>query len=149
MRLAVKLLQILLDSPQYNRSEYKLLLHFYRNLGITPPVFTLLLHSMHWLIISAGTFLWEHRSNLWNPHHVYFTGTSLRNLPLDGFTLSEVLRLHFLSSGAKATPGNVKFHYQQRGGYTPLDDAGLEFRQNEAAILKSLAHNSIYEMTVS
>ena len=74
------------------------------------------------------------------------SGTSLSKLPMDGFTLTEILRLHFLSSGAKGSETNNRWRYQQRGGYTPQDDAGLEFRRNETTILKSLAETNVFDL---
>ena len=73
-------------------------------------------------------------------------GATLKNLHLDGFTITEIVRLHFLSSGARASEKSVKFRYQQRGGYTSYDDAGLEFRKQEASILKSLGEANIFDL---
>lgn len=73
-------------------------------------------------------------------------GTSLSKLPLDKFTLTEVVRLHFLSSGAEGAAANVRFRYQQRGAYSSMDDPGLEFRKHEMAILKMLGGQSIYDL---
>ena len=75
-----------------------------------------------------------------------FAGVTLRKLPLDNFTLTEILRLHILSSGAEANPGNAKFRYQQRGGYMPTDDAGLEFRRQEQDIVRDLGVENIYDL---
>ncbi|XP_070577872.1 bromodomain adjacent to zinc finger domain protein 1A-like isoform X2 [Ptychodera flava] len=76
-------------------------------------------------------------------------GTTMRQLPIDAYTISEVLRLHFLASGAKTSTADAKYRYQQRGGYTPLDDAGLEFRMHEAGILRSLTTGNIYDLTTA
>ena len=73
----------------------------------------------------------------------------MRKLPLDNFTLTEILRLHLLSSGAEANPGNAKFRYQQRGGYMPTDDAGLEFRRQEQDIIMDLGVENIYDICPS
>ncbi|KAJ8308342.1 hypothetical protein KUTeg_013216 [Tegillarca granosa] len=63
-------------------------------------------------------------------------GCILKKLPLDSFTLSEILRLHLMSSGAAANEKNAKYRFQMRGGYTSLDDPGLEFRRQEPALLR-------------
>lgn len=76
-------------------------------------------------------------------------GLLLRKLPLDSFTLSEIVRLHLLSSGAKVSDKNVKYRFQERGGYTSLDDPGLEFRRREAALLKNLSLLSIFDLQPS
>ncbi|WAR18255.1 BAZ1A-like protein [Mya arenaria] len=74
-------------------------------------------------------------------------GTSLRKLPLDNFTLTEILRLHILASGAQGSMANAKFRYQQRGGYMPIDDAGLDFKRREPDIVSKLAIENIYDFT--
>lgn len=76
-------------------------------------------------------------------------GLLLKKLPLDSFTLSEIIRLHLLSSGAKVSDKNVKYRFQERGGYTSLDDPGLEFRKQETALLKNLSTNSIFDLSPS
>ncbi|XP_066281341.1 bromodomain adjacent to zinc finger domain protein 1A-like [Branchiostoma lanceolatum] len=77
---------------------------------------------------------------------VLHQGTSLRELPLEGTSLSEVLRLHLLSSGSRPSSNRAKFWYQQRGGYTPTDDPGIEFRMNEPKILKTLANGNVFDL---
>ncbi|XP_052275463.1 bromodomain adjacent to zinc finger domain protein 1A-like [Dreissena polymorpha] len=74
-------------------------------------------------------------------------GTSLRKLPLDNFTLTEILRLHILASGAAGSQGDAKFRYQQRGGYMPIDDAGLDFKRREPEIVSKLAVENIYDLS--
>ncbi|XP_022332598.2 bromodomain adjacent to zinc finger domain protein 1A-like [Crassostrea virginica] len=76
-------------------------------------------------------------------------GTTLRNLPLDSFTLSEIVRLHILAAGAKVSDKNVKYRYQQRGGYTSLDDPGLQFRKQEPTLMKLLATESLFDLQPS
>lgn len=77
------------------------------------------------------------------------TGTTLRKLPLDNFTLTEILRLHILASGAQGNMANAKFRYQQRGGYMPIDDAGLDFKKREPDIVNKLAVENIYDLPPS
>jgi bromodomain adjacent to zinc finger domain protein 1A len=74
-------------------------------------------------------------------------GTTLRKLPLDNFTLTEILRLHILASGAQGNMANAKFRYQQRGGYMPIDDAGLDFKKREPEIVSKLAIENIYDLS--
>ncbi|XP_060068944.1 bromodomain adjacent to zinc finger domain protein 1A-like [Ylistrum balloti] len=73
-------------------------------------------------------------------------GSLLKKLPLDSFTLSEILRLHLLSSGARGKEKNIKYRYQQRGGYTSQDDPGLDFRRQEQAILKNLSSFCVFDL---
>ena len=65
---------------------------------------------------------------------------------MDSFTVTEILRLHLLSSGAKVTENNAKFRFQQRGGFTSTDDAGLEFLMEEPAIVKALGVSNVYDL---
>ncbi|XP_033735417.1 bromodomain adjacent to zinc finger domain protein 1A-like [Pecten maximus] len=73
-------------------------------------------------------------------------GSLLKKLPLDSFTLSEILRLHLLSSGARGKEKNIKYRYQQRGGYTSQDDPGLDFRRQEQAVLKNLSCVCVFDL---
>jgi hypothetical protein len=80
--------------------------------------------------------------------YVLSTGTSLHKLQLDGATVSEVLRLHLLSSGAKRLPSVLKADVQQRGGFVSQDDPGYEFCHQEKAILETLKRKSVSELTI-
>ncbi|XP_021368810.1 bromodomain adjacent to zinc finger domain protein 1A-like isoform X2 [Mizuhopecten yessoensis] len=73
-------------------------------------------------------------------------GSLLKKLPLDSFTLSEILRLHLLSAGARGKEKNIKYRYQQRGGYTSQDDPGLDFRRQEQAVLKNLSSLCVFDL---
>ncbi|XP_028157574.1 bromodomain adjacent to zinc finger domain protein 1A, partial [Ostrinia furnacalis] len=68
-----------------------------------------------------------------------YLATPLSKLPLDPTTVSEVLRLHLLSSGA--APGNrcATWRYHQRGGYSSVDDPGLRLRVQHPRLLRALA----------
>ncbi|XP_076366521.1 bromodomain adjacent to zinc finger domain protein 1A-like [Tachypleus tridentatus] len=68
-----------------------------------------------------------------------FHGTSLKQISLDAFTVTEVLRLHLLSSGAQS---------KARRNYSPKEDPGLWFHIQEGSILRKLSHFSIFELTV-
>ncbi|XP_074641333.1 bromodomain adjacent to zinc finger domain protein 1A-like [Tubulanus polymorphus] len=75
-----------------------------------------------------------------------YHATPLKKFSLDSFNLTEVLRLHFLSSGAETNPLDAKFCYQERGGYTPYDDAGLQFRRQENQLMKTLATDNVFDL---
>ncbi|XP_076350860.1 bromodomain adjacent to zinc finger domain protein 1A-like isoform X2 [Tachypleus tridentatus] len=64
--------------------------------------------------------------------------TSLKQMPLDAFTVTEVLRLHLLSSGAQG---------KTRRNLTLKEDPGLWFHMEEGNILKKLSCVSIFELT--
>ena len=71
----------------------------------------------------------------------------LKGMMLDQFTLTEILRIHILSSGARAGVKNARFRYQQRGGYTSLDDAGLALRYEDPAVLKALSTDNLFDLS--
>uniref|UniRef100_H3CA71 Bromodomain adjacent to zinc finger domain, 1A n=1 Tax=Tetraodon nigroviridis TaxID=99883 RepID=H3CA71_TETNG len=76
-----------------------------------------------------------------------FQGCSLKQLDLDSCTLSEILRLHILSSGADCYHGNAKLRHQKQGGFTLTDDPCVELRLAEAELLKRLATTAVYDLT--
>lgn len=74
-------------------------------------------------------------------------GCALKQLDLDSCTLSEILRLHILASGADWSHGNAKFFYQKQGGFTVMDDPCVELRLSEPALLKRLSYTPVYDLT--
>ncbi|XP_037550771.1 bromodomain adjacent to zinc finger domain protein 1A [Nematolebias whitei] len=74
-------------------------------------------------------------------------GCALKQLDLDSCTLSEILRLHILASGADCSHGNAKFFYQKQGGFTVMDDPCVELRLSEPALLKRLSCTPVYDLT--
>ncbi|XP_035825711.1 bromodomain adjacent to zinc finger domain protein 1A [Aplysia californica] len=74
-------------------------------------------------------------------------GMPLRDTLLDQFTLSEILRIHLLASGARGSSKNARFRYQQRGGYTSQDDPGLELKLEDPTIVKSLSHSNVFDLS--
>uniref|UniRef100_A0A8C3QLV6 Bromodomain adjacent to zinc finger domain protein 1A n=1 Tax=Cyanoderma ruficeps TaxID=181631 RepID=A0A8C3QLV6_9PASS len=73
-------------------------------------------------------------------------GCNLKNLDLDSCTLSEILRLHILASGADITSANAKYRYQKRGGFDTTDDACMELRLSNPGLLKKLSSTSVYDL---
>lgn len=71
----------------------------------------------------------------------------LFELPIDATTLSELIRLHFLMSGAKLSEACARWQISERGGYQSQDDPGLHLRENNPHILKALAHKTVYELS--
>ncbi|XP_022621867.1 bromodomain adjacent to zinc finger domain protein 1A [Seriola dumerili] len=74
-------------------------------------------------------------------------GCGLKQLDLDSCTLSEILRLHILASGADCNHGNAKLRYQKQGGFTLMDDPCVELRLAEPALLKRLSCTAVYDLT--
>ena len=71
----------------------------------------------------------------------------MKEFPLDPLTVSEVLRLHVLGSGAEASPQCLKFRYQQRGGYHSNDDPGIELKKQNPAIVRSLGTGNVFDLS--
>ncbi|XP_029972388.1 bromodomain adjacent to zinc finger domain protein 1A isoform X2 [Salarias fasciatus] len=74
-------------------------------------------------------------------------GRGLKQLDLDSCTLSEILRLHIMASGADCNHGNAKLRYQKQGGFTVMDDPCVELRLAEPALLKRLSCTAVYDLT--
>lgn len=75
-----------------------------------------------------------------------FQGMPLNRLPIYPLTLTEILRLHLLSSGARVNDAASKWRFQQRGGYTSEDDPGLTLRIKYPHILKALAIHNVNQL---
>ncbi|KAM7359958.1 ATP-dependent chromatin assembly factor large subunit [Cochliomyia hominivorax] len=71
----------------------------------------------------------------------------LNELPLDALTVSEVLRLHILSSGATVKNKNAeKWRIMYRNGYTSTEDPGLALRIQYPHILRALKLYTVYQL---
>ncbi|KAJ0173447.1 hypothetical protein K1T71_010596 [Dendrolimus kikuchii] len=77
-----------------------------------------------------------------------YLGTPLSKLPLDPTTVSEVLRLHILSSGSAAGSRCAAWRYQQRGGYCSAEDAGLGLRVRRPDLLRRLASTHLHDLHI-
>uniref|UniRef100_A0A674BHX1 Bromodomain adjacent to zinc finger domain protein 1A n=1 Tax=Salmo trutta TaxID=8032 RepID=A0A674BHX1_SALTR len=75
-----------------------------------------------------------------------YQGCSLKQLDLDSCTLSEILRLHILASGADCNSANAKFRYQKRGGFGSTDDPCVELRLANPGLLKRLSCTAVYDL---
>lgn len=62
--------------------------------------------------------------------------------------MSEILRLHLLSSGSGSSELRSRWRYQQRGGYCSADDPGVLLRQEDPRILHALAQSTVYELPI-
>lgn len=70
----------------------------------------------------------------------------LNKLPMDAQTISEVLRLHFLASGAYVKDKAEKWRVMYRNGYSNIEDPGLILRLQKPHILKALKEKTIFEL---
>lgn len=75
-----------------------------------------------------------------------YLSLGLFELPMDATSVSELLRLHLLTSGACVEDAAAKWRYQQRGGYRNEDDPGLILRKQHPHILRHLAKQSVYQL---
>ena len=59
-----------------------------------------------------------------------------------------MLRLYFITS---ASPHNskIKFWFQQRGGYTRMDEIGIDFVLNEKRIIQKLERFNVFDLEPS
>lgn len=72
----------------------------------------------------------------------------LNELPMDSTTVSEILRLHFLSSGALIEERGAKWRYSMRGGYHSYDDPGLQLVLDSPHILNALKSFTVFQLPV-
>uniref|UniRef100_A0A1I8NLV6 Bromodomain adjacent to zinc finger domain protein 1A n=1 Tax=Stomoxys calcitrans TaxID=35570 RepID=A0A1I8NLV6_STOCA len=87
---------------------------------------------------------WAH---LYVRRHFYF---KLNQLPLDALTVSEVLRLHLLASGAIVkNKAAEKWRIMYRNGYTSSEDPGLALTMQHPHILRALKLYTIYQLPFS
>ncbi|CAH0550662.1 unnamed protein product [Brassicogethes aeneus] len=77
-----------------------------------------------------------------------YQGLPLSRLPLYSVTVSEILRLHLLSSGARINDTGARWRFQQRGGYTSEDDPGLYLRLHEPQIIKALSIHNVVQLSM-
>lgn len=90
-----------------------------------------------------------HLATLASKWPVKYQGLPISRLPLYSLTVSEILRLHLLSSGARIKETGTKWRYGLRGGYTSEDDPGLFLRLNHAHILKALAIHNVVQLSIN
>lgn len=77
-----------------------------------------------------------------------YLSLNMSELPIDATTITELLRLHFLTSGAKLTEIGSKYRFQERGGFQNTDDPGVMFCVENPHILKALSKQTVYELPV-
>ncbi|KAL1461553.1 hypothetical protein WDU94_013438, partial [Cyamophila willieti] len=85
------------------------------------------------------------KANHWALHT---QGVNFPQIPVDYYTITEVLRLHLLCSGRRMEDFILRWRYEQRGGYRAFDDPGVLFRQKRPDIMEHLAVKSVYELSL-
>ncbi|XP_055376514.1 bromodomain adjacent to zinc finger domain protein 1A [Condylostylus longicornis] len=73
----------------------------------------------------------------------------LNDLPVDSQTLSEVLRLHLLASGAGIDEKAERWRFMYRNGYSIMEDPGLDLRMSQPHILRALRYYTVYQLPIS
>merc|ERR1712130_956333 len=76
-------------------------------------------------------------------------GLTLREVHLDQWSVTEVLRLHLESSGAFRGNNLQNWRYNQRGGWKLTDDPGFQFCKEHPEILSQLQEKSVFELGVT
>jgi bromodomain adjacent to zinc finger domain protein 1A len=73
--------------------------------------------------------------------------TKINEMVMDSTTITELLRLHFMGSGAIVSEKTSKYRFAARGGYKSNDDPGMEFTANNPHIIKLLAQYNIFQLS--
>ncbi|KRZ67027.1 Bromodomain adjacent to zinc finger domain protein 1A [Trichinella papuae] len=73
-------------------------------------------------------------------------GVSVYRLPVDGYTLSEVVRIYFQSSGHFTGCRNGRFRNLHRGSFKSYDDQAFNFSIKRPELIESLRRVSVYEL---
>ncbi|KAL1245852.1 Bromodomain adjacent to zinc finger domain protein 1A [Trichinella spiralis] len=73
-------------------------------------------------------------------------GVSVYRLPIDGYTLSEVVRIYFESSGHFTGSRNGRFRAMHRGSFKSYDDQAFNFAIQRPELISSLRQISIYDL---
>lgn len=74
---------------------------------------------------------------------------ALPEMPMDATTISELLRIHLLMSGAKVNDECARWRVANRSGYTHGDDPGLMLRITHSHILNALTTKTVYELPLN
>ncbi|XP_058468248.1 bromodomain adjacent to zinc finger domain protein 1A [Malaya genurostris] len=72
--------------------------------------------------------------------------SKLNELPMDSTTISELLRLHFLTSGALIEERGAKWRYSMRGGYQSYDDPGVQLVLDYPHIFRALKTYTVFQL---
>lgn len=83
------------------------------------------------------------RVHLWSAQHY---STKINEMVMDSTTISELLRLHLMGSGAIVSDRSSKYRFASRGGYKSHDDPGLILCTKYPHIIKFLSQYSIFQL---
>ncbi len=77
-----------------------------------------------------------------------FHGVPLYKMTIDATTVTEILRLHLLSSGCRVSETCNRWRMQEKGGYVSSDDPGLAFRISNPRIMRLLSEKCVAALSV-
>ena len=77
-----------------------------------------------------------------------YQGAPLQKVPLDALTLTEILRIHLLASGA-TNVANGLWRHNNRGGFKIWDDPGMQFKLDETQLVENLKTKAVFELSIS
>lgn len=83
------------------------------------------------------------RVHNWAAQHY---STKINEMVMDSTTISELLRLHLLGSGASVSERTSKYRFSTRGGYKSQDDPGLILSNKYSHIIKFLSQYSVFQL---
>lgn len=84
------------------------------------------------------------RVHVWARKHY---STDINEMVMDSTTVSELLRLHFMTSGAFVTERLSRYRFAARGGYKTHDDPGLDFITKNSHIIKFLSQYNVFQLS--
>ena len=87
---------------------------------------------------ARDAFLWPLR----------YQGTLLSEMNISALTITEIVRLHFMSAGGRAFGSVSNFRYVRRGAFTDWDDPACELKCCNPMLVKRLETISVFELTV-
>lgn len=73
--------------------------------------------------------------------------TKVNEMVMDSTTITELLRLHLMGSGAIVSERTSKYRFASRGGYKSQDDPGLVFSSKYPHIIKALSQYSVFQLS--
>lgn len=85
------------------------------------------------------------RVHMWAQKHY---STKISEMALDSTTITELLRLHLMGSGAIVSEKTSKYRFAIRGGYRSQDDPGLIFTAKYPHIIKFLSQFSVFQLPI-
>lgn len=86
------------------------------------------------------------RVHIWAQQHYC---TKINEMAMDSTTITELLRLHLMGSGAIVSERTSKYRFAARGGYKSHDDPGLELTTKHPHIIKFLSQYNVFQLSTS